>query len=122
MSTNLNLGITPGASGRPARLRADAIQHAALIAIGRAFAEGDTRSTHLLDALEDLGRLAVADPRDGELDDALADVATLAHLDDAVMDLSRADVEQLADDAVHAVAVAAGSVVPLPTQQDRRAS
>jgi hypothetical protein len=97
--TNLTIGITPPALGRPARLRADAIQRAVLVQLARAIAEGDQRAVHLIDALEDLGRLAAGEPRDGELDDALDDVAALASLGAAEMPLSPADVRQLAEQA-----------------------
>lgn len=96
--TNLNLGITPPKLGRPARLRADGIRVQDLIQIGRVLAEGDDRARLLINALEDLGRIA-EDPRDGELDAALDDVAELARLNDAVIDLSPEDVRQLAEQA-----------------------
>lgn len=119
--TNLNIGITPPALGRPARLRADGIQTATLIQVGRMLAEGDDGARRLVNALEDLGKVSL-DAAEGELNGALDDVVTLAALDTAHIDLSRADVAQLADEAVHAVAISAGSVIPLPEQQDRRAS
>lgn len=118
---DLTVGVTPATAASPARLRADAIQRETLIQIGRILAEGDTGARDLIDALEDLGRLAVADRRDGELDAALDDVATYAHLDAAVMPLTREDVQQLADQAQAALPQAA-TVVHLPQQQDRRAS
>lgn len=111
--TNLNIGITPAALGRPARLRADGIRMQDLVQLGRALAEGDDRARRLIDALEDLGRLAETDRRDGELDAALDDVAALAGLDDAVMDLTNADVEQLAEQAEEALDAAR----PAPTER-----
>lgn len=117
--TNLNLGITPRTAASPARLRGDGIQAAALIAIGRVLAEGDDGARRLIDALEDLGKVS-HDPAPGELDGALDDVATLAHLDTAHMDLSPADVRQLFEQAARALPDA--PVVELPRQQDRRAS
>lgn len=117
--TNLNVGITPPAIGRPATLRADEIQTATLITVGRALAEGDDNARRLLDALEDLGTVS-RDPAPGELDGALDDVATLARLDTARMDLTPADVRQLFEQAARALPVPA--VVQLPRQQDRRAS
>jgi hypothetical protein len=95
---NLDLRITPPAIGRPAQLLAEGILTKALIQLGRALAEGDERATHLSNALEDLGKISY-DPRDGELNAALDDVATLARLDAAVMDLTPGDVRQLADEA-----------------------
>jgi hypothetical protein len=101
---NLNLGITAPALGRPPRLRADEIRVQDLLQLGRILAEGDDRARLLIDALEDLGRLAGADRRDGELDAALDDVAALAGLHGAEMDLTPGDVEQLAEQAAAAVA------------------
>lgn len=112
MSTT-QIGITQPTKASPARLRADGIQVATLIQIGRMLAEGDDGSRRLINALEDLGAVS-HDARDGELDGALDDVATLARLDAAVIDLSPADLQQLCDEALHAVAIASGSVIPLP--------
>lgn len=106
---NLTVGIMPAAVGRPARLRADRIQTAVLIAVGRALAEGDDQARRLLDALEDLGRVA-QDPAPGELDGALDDVATLANLDTPRMDLTPGDVRQLFEQAARALP----AVVQLP--------
>jgi hypothetical protein len=117
--TNLTIGITPRTASSPARLRADQIQTAALIQVGRMLAEGDDGARRLIDALEHLGMVS-ADAAEGELDDALGDVRSLGRLDAAVMDLTDADVHQLADEAAQAVAPA--PVVHLPRQQDRRAS
>lgn len=119
--TNAQIGVTARTAASPARLRADQIQTAALIQVGRMLAEGDDGARRLIDALEHLGTVA-ADAAEGELDDALDDVRTLGRLDAAVMDLTNADVHQLADEAVHAGAIADGSVTRLPRQQDRRAS
>ncbi|MGW5352245.1 hypothetical protein ACWERV_17250 [Streptomyces sp. NPDC004031] len=117
---NKNIGITEPALGRPARLRADAIQRAALIAIGRVLVEDADRGRRLIDALEDLGTIN-RDPAEGELDGALGDVLDLAYLDTAAeMDLTAADTQQLADEAARAGAPA--PVVQLPRQQDRRAA
>jgi hypothetical protein len=116
--TNLNIGITEPAIGRPAILRADPIQWATLIAVGRALAEGDDNSRLLINALEDLGTIS-HDPAPGELDRALADVATLARLDTARMDLTASDVRQLFEQAARA-RTAPAAVVELPRQQDRR--
>lgn len=116
--TNLNVGITPPATTRPAILRADPIQWATLIAVGRALAEGDDNARLLINALEDLGTIS-RDPSPGELDGALDDVAALARLDAARMDLTPADVRQLFEQAARALP---GVVVELPRQQDRRAS
>lgn len=117
---NAQIGITPRTAASPARLRADAIARDVLIQIGRTLAEGDDGARRLIDALEDLGQLIRVDRRDGQLDDALDDVATLAHLDAAVMDLTAADVRQLFEQAARALP--APAVVELPRQQERRAS
>jgi hypothetical protein len=124
---NKNLAITAATAASPARLRADGIQTAALIQLGRALAAGDTRARDLLDALEDLGKVADGIARDGELDAALDDVRTYARLDAAVMDLTTADVEQLSAQSWAALpsdneAADDGTVVSLPTQRNRRAS
>lgn len=117
--TNKTLGITPRTAASPARLRADGIQIATLVQLGRQLAEGDDGARRLIDALEHLGTVS-ADAAEGELNDALDDVKALGHLDDAVMVLSPADVQQLADEAARAVAPS--PVVHLPRPQDRRAS
>ena len=119
---NTQIGITQPTAAGPARLKATGVLTAALIQIGRTLAEGDDGARLLIDALEDLGQLATSNRRDGELDAALDDVAELAHLDDAVMDLTAADVRQLFEQAARAVAIAGGSVIPVPEQRDRRAS
>jgi hypothetical protein len=114
---NAQIGITPRTAASRARLRADEIQTAALIQIGRMIAEGDDGARRLIDALEDLGKVSM-DAREGELDSALDDVRHLGHLDAAVMDLTDAEVRQLADDAVHAGAIADGSVTRIPQQRE----
>jgi hypothetical protein len=115
--TNLTIGITPRTAASPARLRADGIQDAALIQLGRMLAEGDDGARRLIDALETLGTVSY-DAAPGELNGALDDVRSLGRLDAAVMDLSDADVHQLADEAVHAGAIADGSVTRLPGQRE----
>lgn len=117
---NLNIGITPQATARPARLRADRIRRDTLTMLAAALREDNDNS--LRNALDELIDVLGGDPSDNEVDALVADIEDLADMGRADMALSPADVEQLADDAVHAVAIAAGSVVPLPTQQDRRAS
>lgn len=119
--TNAQIGITSATAASHARLRADGIRVADLIRIGRALAEGDTNAVQLLDALEDLGKVADGAYREGALDAALDDVATYARLDDAVMDLSVADVRQLAEQA-NAALPDTGTVVRLAAQPERRAS
>lgn len=114
---NAQIGIVAKTAASPARLRADGIQIAALIQLGRMLAEGDDGARLLIDALEDLGRVS-RDAADGELGKALDDVRELGRLDGAVMDLSDADVHQLADDAVHAGAIADGSVTRIPQQRE----
>lgn len=125
MSINASIGITPAAIGRPARLRADGIQTAALVQLGRILAEGDDGARRLVDALEYLGTVANGTAREGELEAALDDVAALGHLDTAHVDLSAGDVRQLATEAAHAVnevAAGLGTVHALPVQSNRRAS
>lgn len=120
---NADIGIIAATAASPAQLKATGILTAALIQIGRTLAEGDDGARLLIDALEDLGNVANGNRRDGQLDRALNDVASLAHLDTAVMDLTAGDVRQLAGEAAHAVAVVAdGAIVYLPEQQNRRAS
>lgn len=119
---NADLEITPPAIGRPARLRAEAIARAILIQIGRTLAESDDRSRDLIEALEDLGQIADGILRDGSLDGALDDVATLANLDAPEMDLSTADVQQLAAQATSALAGPVGTVVRLPAQRGGEAA
>lgn len=97
--TNENLTIAPATAASSARLRAVGIRTADLIQIGRIFAEGDDRTRLLINALEDLGTIANGTAREGELDAALEDVAELARLDDAAMDLTPSDVRQLAEQA-----------------------
>jgi hypothetical protein len=118
--TNLTIGITPPATARPARLRADRIRRDTLIRLAAALREDD--EGHLQNALDALID-AVPNPLDvdgNEIDALVADIEDLADMGRADMALSSADLGQLADEAVHAVAIAGGSVVPLPTQQDRR--
>jgi hypothetical protein len=119
---NLQLGITPPALARPARLRADRIRRDTLTRLAAALREDhEGHLQNALDALVD----AVPNPLDvdgNEIDALIADIEDLADMGRADMALSPADLEQLADEAVHAVAIAGGSVVPLPVQQDRRAS
>lgn len=119
---NADIGITVATAASPAQLKATGILTTALIQIGRTLAEGDDGARLLIDALEDLGTVANGNVREGRLDRALDDVASLAHLDDAVMDLTAGDVRQLFEQAARAVAIAGGSVIPLPEQQNRRAS
>jgi hypothetical protein len=116
---NKNLGVTPPALARPARLRADQIRVNDLVQLGRALAAGDDRARLLLDALEDLGQIADT-AREGELDATVQDIETYARLDRAEMDLTDGDVRQLLRQSAHAANAADGVVVHLPTQQDRR--
>lgn len=119
---NLTIGVAPPALGRPARLRADRIRRDTLTMLAAALREDDDNSVqNALDALIN----AVDNPADAEgaeIDALVADIEDLAGMGRAQIDLTRADLGQLADEAVHAVAIAGGSVIPLLTQQDRRAS
>lgn len=108
--TNLNLGITPPATARPARLRADRIRRDTLIRLAAALREDD--EGHLQNALDALVD-AVPNPLDvdgNEIDALVADIEELADMGRADLALSPADLEQVADEAVHAVAIAGGSV------------
>ena len=116
---NKNIGVTPPATARPARLRADRIRRDTLTAVAWALREADdNRLQDALDALVDAG----PDAPDVEVDALVADIEDLAGMGRADMPLTKTDLHQLADEAVHAVAIAEGSVTQLPTQQDRRAS
>lgn len=119
--TNAQIGITSKTAASAAQLRVDGIQTAALIQLARQIAEGDDGARLLINALEDLGKIS-HDAADGKLDDALDDVRTLGRLDAAVIDLTDADVHQLADEAVHAGAIADGSVTPIPQQREGEAA
>jgi hypothetical protein len=118
--TNLNLRILARVFGRPATLRADVIRRDTLTQLAAALREDHTSEVqNALDALVDaMGH----DLRDGEIDKLVADIESVTHMDAAQMDLTDADVQQLATEAALAAQVAAGSVVALPQQQDRRAS
>jgi hypothetical protein len=119
--TNLTIGITAPAIGRPTRLRADGIRVKDLMQLGRTLAEGDDRARRLIDALEHLGQIS-HDPAEGELDWALGEVATLANLDAAEMDLTPADVEQLAGQAEEALDVLARASRPVAPRREARAA
>jgi hypothetical protein len=101
--TNFNLGITPSALARPARLRADRIRHDTLTALARALREDHDGSVqNALDALMD----AVGSPRDGEgaeVDARVADVEDLAGMGRPEMPLTAGDVRQLAEQAAAAL-------------------
>lgn len=120
--TNAQIEIIARTAASLPKLRADGIRFADLIQIGRIIAAGDDGSRHLIEALEDLGKVADGAYREGALDAALDDVATYARFDDrAVMDLSDADVRQLAEQATAALPDT-GTVVHLTAQPERRAS
>jgi hypothetical protein len=119
---NAQLGITPRTAASRAQLRADRIRRDTLTQLAAALREADDNDLqNALDALIE----AVGNPADGEgaeIDALVGDIEDLAGMGRAVMDLTDADVRQLADEAVHAGAIADGSVTRLPQQQDRRAS
>jgi hypothetical protein len=102
--TNLNLGITPPAIGRPPRLRADRIRRDTLTALAQALREDHDGSLQdALDALVD----AIESPRDSEgaeIDALVADIEDLAGMGRADMPLTPGDVEQLAEQAAAALA------------------
>lgn len=87
-------GLTP-------YLRAWPIADAPVLAIARAL--HDDPQNHLLDALLELGRVASANHRDGEIDDLINDVETLADIKPAELDLTRTDLDQLAREAAGVV-------------------
>lgn len=121
---NKNLGITRGTAASAPKLLARGIQADTLIQLGRVLAAGDDRARDLLEALEDLGRVADGAYREGSLDDALGDVAELGRLDSAEINLSDADVQQLAAQATAALPdedARPGTLHHLPAQT-RRAS
>jgi hypothetical protein len=115
--TNLNLGITPPALGRPPQLRADLIRRDTLTALAGALAEDDDNS--VLNALHDLIDAVKHNAADVEIDALVADVEDLAGMGRAQMPLTPADTQQLFEEAARAVAPDA-PVVQLPRQQDRR--
>lgn len=118
--TNLNLRILARTITRPATLRADVIRRDTLTMLCAALREDpDNDVQNALDALTDaMGH----DLRDVEIDALVGDIETAARMDTAQMDLTDSDVQQLATEAALAAQVAAGSVISLPQQQDRRRS
>lgn len=118
---NAQLSIIQATAASHAKLVAVGIQTDTLIQLGRMVAAGDDGSRRLIDALEALGKVADGAYIEGSLDEALGDVATEGRLDDAVMDLSDADVQQLAKQATAALDAGTGTVHHLPAQT-RRAS
>lgn len=117
---NAQIGITPPALARPARLRADRIRRDTLTQLCAALAE-DHDST-LQNALDELVQAMKDGATDNEIDTLVGDIEDAAHMDDAVMDITPGDVRQLAAQADAALPKPAGTVVDLPRQQDRRAS
>lgn len=111
--TNLTIGITPPALGRPARLRADRIRRDTLTMLAAALREDhDGSLQNALDALVD----AIESPCDSEgaeIDALVADIEDLAGMGRAEMPLSGADVEQLAGQAEEALDAAR----PTPTER-----
>jgi len=100
---NLTTRILAGAFGRRPQLRADRIRRDTLTQLAAALREDHDNSVQdALDALID----AVDNPRDtegAELDGLVADIETEARMSPAVMDLSPADVRQLATDTATAL-------------------
>ena len=117
---NAQLNITPPAIGRPARLRADRIRRDTLTQLAAALRED--HDGVLQDRIDRLVDAMGHDPSDNEVDALVADIESAARMDTAVMDLTAGDVRQLFEQAARAVAIAGGSVIPLPEQRDRRAS
>lgn len=99
-------------------LRADQIRTSDLVALGKALYD-DPRND-LLEALRELGRVASANPSDGEIDDLIGDVETHAGMDRAEIDLSRAELDQLAQEAAGVV----DRLTPkgVPSQHERGAA
>lgn len=121
---NKAIGITPATAASHAKLVAVGIQTDTLIQLGRIVAAGDDGSRRLIDALEYLGKVADGAYIEGSLDEALCDVATEGRLDAAVMDLTDADVQQLAEQAEAALDAlpTAGTVHHLPAQRQAGAA
>lgn len=82
-------------------LRGDGFRTSDLVTLAQALYD-DPRND-LLEALRELGRIASANPSDGEIDDLIDDVETIAGMDRAEIDLSRAELDQLAREAAGAV-------------------
>lgn len=101
--TRLDLTITPGAFARPARLRADRIRRDTLTALAAALREDhDSELMNAIHALVD----AVHSPHDtegAEIDALVEDIEHLAGMDEAAVDLTDADVRQLAEQATAAL-------------------
>ena len=118
---NANLGITPPALARPARLRADRIRRDTLTALAFALREAD--DNHLQDALDALID-AGPDAPDVELDALVADIEDLAGMGRADMPLTAGDVAQLAEQAEAALDAypGAGTVHHLPAQRQAGAA
>lgn len=115
---NLNIGITPRTAASRASLRADRIRRDTLTMLAAALRED--HDGHLQNALDALVE-AVDNPADAEgaeIDALVGDIEDLADMGRAEMTLTKADVEQLADEAVHAGAIADGSVTRLPGQRE----
>ncbi|MEC3993962.1 hypothetical protein VSR01_10575 [Actinacidiphila sp. DG2A-62] len=129
---NLTIGITPAAVGRPARLRADQIRRDTLTMLAAALAEDADNS--LRNALDELIDAAKQDAPAEDISLLVQDIEDLADMGQAAMNLTAAEVGQLAAEAWQALPVAPADspTAPQPrpdwvrftepTQQSRRAS
>ncbi|WP_433893073.1 hypothetical protein [Streptomyces sp. CA-111067] len=117
---NKNIGVTPRTAASPARLRADRIRRDTLTMLAAALA--DDHENDVLNALDELIDAVAHNAPDVQINALVGDIEDVADMGRAAMDLTASDVSQLADEAMHAHAIGAGSVVALPQQQDRRAS
>jgi hypothetical protein len=112
--------IIPGVLGRRAALKAERIRRDTLTQLAAALRDDpDNAVRNALDALID----AVTDPDDCEgraIDELVADVESTAHMNAAVVALSRDDVQRLAREA--AVEANHGVVVALPSQREAGAA
>ena len=114
---NAQLGITPPATTRPARLRADRIRRDTLVQLAAALREADDND--LQNKLDELIDATGHDVSDHALDALCADIEDLAGMGRADMPLTPGDVAQLAEQATAALP-AAGTVHHLPAQPERR--
>jgi hypothetical protein len=115
--TNLNIGITEPAIGRPAALRADRIRRDTLTALAGALAEDDDNT--VLNALHELVDAVKQGAADVEIDALVQDIEDTSGMGRAQMPLTASDVRQLFEQAARALPAPA-AVVELPRQQDRR--
>ena len=98
--THLDLAITTDLL-RQSRLRADAIRRDTLVQLAAAWREDSSAVIDALDALAEVVR-SPHDTEGAEIDGACDDLETVCDMGPAEMDLTRADVQQLLDQATAA--------------------